>query len=175
VEWFKRCSFVQIARGMEVSTHSFVVLPGASRTQGARGLGGEISLKVSGKDTVGVWAFFEIPTSPHAGPPLHFHHKQDEWFYVLKGDHHFRIGSDDYLVHAGGSIFGPRMIPHAWQNISEEQENLLVLVQPAGQLEEFFMEFSELGSKALASGVAVRELFAKYEMQVVGSPLSDPA
>ena len=81
---------------------------------GQGGLGGEISLKVSRKDTGGVWAFFEIPTSPHSGPPPHFHRKQDEWFYVLKGDHHFRIGSDDYLVRAGSSIFGPRV----QQNVS---------------------------------------------------------
>jgi mannose-6-phosphate isomerase-like protein (cupin superfamily) len=159
----------------EVSTtHSFVVLPGASRTQGTRGLGGEISLKVSGKDTGGVWAFFEIPTRPNAGPPLHFHHKQDEWFYVLKGDHHFRIGSDDYIVQAGSSIFGPRMVPHALQNVSEEQGKLLVVVQPAGQLEDFFREFSELSSKVPANKAVVHELFAKYEMHVVGSPLSDP-
>lgn len=118
------------------TNHPFMVLPGASRAQGTRGLGGEISLKVSGKDTGGVWAFFEIPTSPHAGPPLHFHHKQDEWFYVLEGDHHFRIGSDDFLVHAGSSIFGPRMIPHAWQNISEEQGNLLVLILRRGSAQK---------------------------------------
>ena len=105
---------------------------------------------------------------------MHFHRKQDEWFYVLQGDHQFLIGSDDYLVHAGSSIFGPRMIPHAWQNIGEEQGKLLVLVQPAGQLEEFFMEFSELNSQAPANEVALHELFARYEMQVVGSPLGDP-
>ncbi len=155
------------------TAHPFIVLPGASRTPGTKGLGGDISLKVSGIDTGGVWAFFEIPTIPHAGPPLHFHLKQDEWFYVLKGDHHFRVGSDDYLVHAGGSIFGPRMMSHAWQNIGGEPGKLLVLAEPAGQLEEFFMEFSELNSQAPANEVALHELFAKYEMQVVGLPLSD--
>ena len=61
-----------------------------------------------------------------------------------QGDHDSRVGSDDYRILAGGSIFGPRMVPHTWQNIGIEQGKLLVLVQPAGQLEEFFMEFSEL-------------------------------
>ena len=50
------------------TNHPFMVLPGASRAQGTRGLGGEISLKVSGKDTSGVWAFFEIPYQPTCRP-----------------------------------------------------------------------------------------------------------
>ena len=50
------------------ATHPFMVLPGASRSQRTEGLGGEISLKVSGRDTDGVWTLFETLTLPHVGP-----------------------------------------------------------------------------------------------------------
>lgn len=63
------------------------------------------------------------------------------------------------------------MIPHTWQNIGIEQGKLLVLVQPTGQLEEFVMEFSEPISAGSAGAAAVAQLFTKYGMEVVGSPL----
>jgi len=154
-------------------THPFMVLPGASRSQRTKGLGGEISLKVSGRDTDGVWTLFETLTLPYVGPPLHLHRRQDEWFYVLKEDHRFRIGSDEYTTHAGGSIFAPRMIPHTWENTGVEPGKLLVLLQPSGQFEEFLIEFPELTGEP-ADGVAVDRLFAKYDMEVVGPPLSSP-
>jgi quercetin dioxygenase-like cupin family protein len=155
------------------ATHPFMVLPGASRTQGAKGLGGEISFKVSGRDTDGVWTLFETPSLPYAGPPLHFHRRQDEWFYVLKEKHRFRIGSDEHTVQAGGSIFAPRMIPHTWENTGVEPGKLLILLQPAGQFEEFLIEFPALAGES-ADGVAVDRLFEKYDMEVVGPPLSSP-
>jgi mannose-6-phosphate isomerase-like protein (cupin superfamily) len=155
------------------ATHPFMVLPGASRTQGPKGLGGEISFKVSERDTDGVWTLFETSSLPYAGPPLHFHRRQDEWFYVLKEKHRFRIGSDEYTVQAGGSIFAPRMIPHTWENTGVEPGKLLILLQPAGRFEEFLIEFPALARES-AAGVAVDRLFEKYDMELVGPPLSSP-
>lgn len=126
---------------------AFMVSAGESRSQITGALGGEICSKVSGADTAGAWAMFEIPTAPRVGPPLHYHLTQDEWFYVLAGDHEFLIGSERYHVQAGGSVLGPRMVPHTWQNIGTVAGRLLALVEPAGELEEFFVEFSKLISQ----------------------------
>jgi len=140
---------------------AFMVSPGESRTQTTGALGGEICLKVSGTDTAGAWAMFEIPIAPHAGPPLHYHLTQDEWFYVLAGDHEFLIGSERYHVQAGGSVFGPRKVPHAWQNIGTVAGRLLALVEPAGEHEEFFVEFSKLISQGHHDSGEIPQLFAR--------------
>jgi mannose-6-phosphate isomerase-like protein (cupin superfamily) len=151
---------------------AFMVQAGESRSQRKGVLGGEICLKVSKADTAGAWAMFEIPTAPRVGPPLHYHLTQDEWFYVLAGDHEFLIGSERYNVQAGSSVLGPRMVPHTWVNVGTSPGRLLALVEPAGQLEEFFVEFSKLISQAQPDSGAVTQLFARYDMEVVGPPLN---
>lgn len=151
---------------------AFMVAAGESRSQKKGVLGGEICLKVSKADTASAWAMFEIPTAPRVGPPLHYHLTQDEWFYILTGDHEFQIGSQRYFVQAGSSVFAPRMLQHTWVNIGTSPGKLLALVEPAGQLEEFFVEFSELISQGQPDKGAVTELFARYDMKIVGPPLN---
>jgi quercetin dioxygenase-like cupin family protein len=149
----------------------FFVSPGESRSPATAALGGGISVKVSGKDTHGAFAVFEIPTAPGSGPPLHFHQIENEWFYVLQGEHEFQMGHEHYRIAAGGSIFGPRLLPHTWVNVSNSTGNMLAITQPAGMLEDFFVEFA-LFAKAPADPAAVALLFEKFSMKVVGPPLS---
>ena len=151
---------------------AFMVLPGESRTQITGALGGEIYAKVSGADTAGTWAMFEISTAPREGPPLHYHLTQDEWFYVLAGEHEFLIGSERYHIQAGGSVLAFRMVPHTWQNIGTTAGRLLALVEPAGEVEEFFVEFSRLISQGHPESGEVAQLFARYDMKMVGPSLN---
>jgi quercetin dioxygenase-like cupin family protein len=157
---------------METSSW-FTVAPNDSRAERTAVLGGKISVKVSGQDTSGAWVLFEIPTAPNAGPPLHLHRAQDEWFYVLAGEHEFRVGSENCRVDAGGSIFCPRQVPHTWQNIGTNPGKMLALGQPAGQLEQFFASFGQLIAGPSPDHASICRLFAAYEMEVVGPPLDN--
>jgi quercetin dioxygenase-like cupin family protein len=47
----------------------------------------KISVKVSGKDNDGAFAVLEVETETDAGSPLHKHHIENEWFYVLEGEY----------------------------------------------------------------------------------------
>jgi mannose-6-phosphate isomerase-like protein (cupin superfamily) len=149
----------------------FEVRFGESRSSKTVALGGEISVKVSGRDTHGAFAVFEIPTAPSSGPPLHFHHIENEWFYILQGEHEFQMGDRHYRVGAGGSIFGPRLLPHTWVNVSNSPGRMLTITQPAGTLEGFFVEFAGLAREP-GDPAALARLFEKFSMKIVGPPLA---
>lgn len=74
------------------------------------------------------------------GPPRHFHYEQDEWFYAIDGEFAFEVGEEKFRLKPGDSLLAPRMIPHAWAYVGEKPGTLLLAVQPAGSLEEFFYE-----------------------------------
>jgi mannose-6-phosphate isomerase-like protein (cupin superfamily) len=60
----------------------FVVACGESRSTDETG---NIQVKVSGADTGGAFMVVEVLTAIDSGAPLHLHHIENEWFYVLDG------------------------------------------------------------------------------------------
>ena len=128
-----------------------------------------LDLKVSGKDTNGRLAIFEQTSlSPKRGTPLHVHHLQDEVFYVLEGEYAFQVGDERFDLKTGDSIFLPMTVPHAWTQVSNKGK-MIVTVQPAGKLEEFFVTMAALKSEPTPAEIA--KIFADNEMQIVGPPL----
>lgn len=126
-------------------------------------------VKVSGKDTNGDFALFEqTGLSPGRGVPLHIHPAQDELFRILDGEYHFQVGDEKYQLKAGDAIFLPRNVAHAWIQVSQTGKTL-VLVQPAGKLEEFFVTMSGLQKPPTPDELAKH--FADNEMKVVGPPM----
>ena len=99
--------------------------------------------KVSTKDTDGDLYIFESTREKKGGPPLHYHYEQDEWWYILEGEFLFKVGEESFTAKAGDSVFGPRMIPHAFAKTSEGPGRLLMAFQPAGKMEEHFKAVSE--------------------------------
>lgn len=128
-----------------------------------------LDVKVSGSDTNGELAIFEQTSlSPGRGTPLHIHKTQDEVFQVIEGSYKFRVGGDTHDLGAGDSIFLPRLVPHAWTQISEKGK-MTVIVQPAGKLEEFFVTMAALDHEPNQSEIA--KIFLDNEMEVVGPPM----
>src|SRR5690606_15127134 len=128
-----------------------------------------LQIKVSGKDTGGENFIFEHFKMGNGGPPRHFHYEQDEWFYVIEGEFTFEVGEEKFLLKPGDSLFAPRMVPHVWANAGKQVGTLLLSVQPAGSLEEFFMKTCQ--KTQLPSPEEVALLFADHGMKVVGPPL----
>ncbi|SDM33551.1 Cupin domain-containing protein [Catalinimonas alkaloidigena] len=157
----------QNAKGFKVAAgegryHGHILLKGVNANV--------LDVKISGKDTAGALAVFEQTSrSPGRGTPLHVHLEQDEIFYVLAGEYRFRVGDDVYALQAGDSIFLPRRVPHAWTQVSARGK-MTVLLQPAGQLEEFFVTLASLQYEPTPDEIA--RIFADHGMQVVGPPLS---
>ncbi len=99
--------------------------------------------KVSSKDTDGDLYIFESTRAKKGGPPLHYHFDQDEWWYILEGEFLFKVGDQTFTATKGDSVFGPRMIPHAFAKINEGPSRLLMAFQPAGKMEEHFKAVSK--------------------------------
>lgn len=128
-----------------------------------------LDVKVSGTDTEGGIAIFEQTSlSQGRGTPLHVHPMQDEIFYVLEGSYRFKVGDELYDLTVGETIFLPRQIPHAWTQVSEKGK-MMVILQPAGKLEDFFVSMAALDHEP--SKAEVDALFAANDMKVVGGPL----
>lgn len=105
--------------------------------------GDTFNTKVSAKDTDGDLYIFESTRLKKGGPQMHYHYEQDEWWYILEGEFLFKVGEEVFTAKAGNSVFGPRMIPHAFAKTNEGPGRLLMAFQPAGKMEEHFKAVSE--------------------------------
>lgn len=104
-------------------------------------LGSLAIIKASARATGGRVAIIENLAPRGHGSPLHVHHREDEWFYVIEGDLTFCVGGRIIEAPAGSFVYGPRDIPHTFI-VSSSQSRFLVVTEPAG-FEEFVRALSE--------------------------------
>jgi quercetin dioxygenase-like cupin family protein len=135
-------------------------------------MGGSFDLKVSSRDTEGDLLIYDTVRRSKGGPAFHYHHSQDEWFYVIRGEFIVRVGDDTFKLQPGDSAFAPRQIPHAFAMTSEGEGQMLVLFQPAGSMEDFFLQMSKLGKEIPKNmETELKRLFEEHGMEIVGPPL----
>lgn len=114
----------------------------------------EVVVKASAGTTGAAFTVFE--ENEPVDTPLHVHENEDELFYVLEGEHLFRVGEQEFRAGPGGLVFAPRGVPHAQRRVVPRTGRILVLTSPAG-FEGFFRELAEadragqLGAAAYAS------------------------
>lgn len=128
------------------TARAFVVRAGASRfgvPTPFRGVSPN-DLKLSSKDTDGIVSTFDFIGLDRRGPSLHVHPGQDEAFYVVSGDYVFQLGEEKQRLAGGDVIFLPRGIKHSWVQMSERGQ-MFYFLQPAGQMEEYFLKTTQLG------------------------------
>ena len=131
--------------------------------------------KVSRKDTDDAWSMFESRVPSGLAVPLHSHNDQEEWFWVLDGNFLFEVGGEVFRLTPGMSLLAPRQIPHRWKKLNDSDGRLLILVQPAGSLEDFFDRFAELSDEQQQNAPLLRAMFAECGMELLGPPLDDSA
>jgi mannose-6-phosphate isomerase-like protein (cupin superfamily) len=135
-------------------------------------MGGKFDCKVSSKDTDGDLLIYDTVRESKGGPAMHVHHQQDEWFYVISGEFIVKVGDETFTLPAGDSAFAPRTIPHAFAKTSEGTGQMFVLFQPAGSVEDFFLQMSKLGKDIPKDQEKnLKELWATHGMEIVGPPL----
>ena len=99
--------------------------------------------KVATNDSDGDTFVFESTRIKEGGPSFHLHYDQDEFWYIVKGRFLFKIGEERFTAKEGDTVFGPRMIPHAFAKVDEGEAKLLMFFQPAGKMEAMFKKISE--------------------------------
>ncbi|QMU28687.1 cupin domain-containing protein [Adhaeribacter radiodurans] len=165
--------FSQLQKKLTRNDKGFKISAGEGRIHGhikLKGVNSNIlDVKISGSDTNNDLALFEQTSlSQGKGTPLHIHHFQDEIFYVIESSYKFQVGSNQYDLTMGDSIFLPRKVAHAWTQVSEKGK-MSVILQPAGRLENFFVTMAALNHEPSQQEIA--KIFADNEMQVVGPPM----
>lgn len=106
-------------------------------------LGDIQTIKLTGKDTNGLFTLIEEFNTPGTMIPPHVHTKEDEIFKVLEGELELTVGDNTTVLKAGDLAFGPRNVPHSWKVIGEKNAKVILSVFPAG-IENMFEELGAL-------------------------------
>ena len=131
--------------------------------------GGAAIVKADTRWTNGSLSVIEFVIGPKQGPALHKHHNEDELWFVLEGEFRFRAGDTILRASTGGMAFGPRGIPHCFQNVGDQPGRLLVVTTPAG-LERFFQDFAAR-SRGGVGPDTLEEVGLAHGIEFVGPPL----
>jgi quercetin dioxygenase-like cupin family protein len=134
------------------------------------------TIKASGDTTAGRVAVIEHLAPQGAGSPLHVHHREDEWFYVIAGELTFWVGGQVIHAPVGTFVYGPRDIPHTF-DVSSDEARFLLVTEPAG-FEKFMRAASEPAPTLTIppppteppdlDGLAA--LAAQYGIEILGPP-----
>jgi quercetin dioxygenase-like cupin family protein len=85
--------------------------------------------------------------------PMHRHHLEDEYTYVLQGRIGAIIEGTEVVAEQGDLLFKPRGQWHTFWNATDEPASVLELISPAG-LERFFRWLAELDHEPSADELA---------------------
>lgn len=164
-------AFAKLTLQSTTGDKPFVVRAGEARRGGKMMYKGKHpnNIIISKADTGNAASVFAYTGYDTIGPSLHLHTDQDEIFFVTEGRYRFAVGSETMELSVGDTIFLPRNIPHTWIQLTDKG-SLIYAVQPAGTLEEFFIEMNEL--KAPPTEEEVKAIHAKHGMKWLGKGLS---
>jgi quercetin dioxygenase-like cupin family protein len=147
-----------------VSPDLHIVPAGEDRLGESHSLGySSILFKVMPRETNGGLFIIEHIHLENAGPALHLHTQQEEWFYVVEGEVLFQIGDTRKRLRAGDSVAGPRLVPHAFAGASEKPARMLIAFTPAGKMEQFFHDVATPNAPKLRP-----EDWARYDLKYIG-------
>jgi quercetin dioxygenase-like cupin family protein len=140
-------------------------------------LGALGAIKASAETTGGQLAVLEFLWPQGSGSPLHVHHNEDEWFYVIEGELTLWVDGEVIVAPAGSFVYGPRDIPHTFLVTSTEAARFLMVTEPA-PFADFVRSMSEPAQTLTLPPASVQpptpeELTAaaaEYGMEILGPP-----
>lgn len=99
---------------------------------------GRLTIRKTGAETKGELLEMEAIYLPYSDqPPYHYHPYQEEYFKVLSGEFHAKIGGVVHTYEKGETFSVPKNTPHWMHNISGEEGCLLWQVRPAMKTQAF--------------------------------------
>jgi mannose-6-phosphate isomerase-like protein (cupin superfamily) len=125
-----------------------------------------VRLMVDGETTSGGFSLVEHPMSARAlAAPLHRHHREDEYSYVIEGRMGALLGDDVLEAGPGDLVFKPRNEWHTFWNAGEEPCRILEIIAPAG-FDRFFSELVDLGGVTATDPAVLGALCQRYELEM---------
>ena len=135
------------------------------------------TIKASAEETGGRAAVIHHYGPKDSGSPLHVHHRESEWFYVLDGELIVWVGGQVVRAPQGSFVFGPKDMPHTFMVSAPEGARFLLVTEPAGF--ESFMRSSAEPARALTlppppsappDVERLGALAAEYGIDILGPP-----
>ncbi len=112
----------------------------------------------------------EDVSPPHHGPPLHSH-DFEEFFYILSGEFLFEVNGELFRALPGDFVHAPSGIPHIFQNITDKEARMLLIVRPGG-IEKYFAELAERFMTNPGDVPGLNAIGARYGITVLGPPIA---
>jgi quercetin dioxygenase-like cupin family protein len=139
-------------------------------------LGVLATVKASRGTTAGRVSVIEHLAGRGSGSPLHVHHEDDEWFYVIEGEVTFWVGGTVTVAGPGSFVYGPREIPHTFM-VSSNSARFLLVAEPGG-FDEFVRRCAEPAAAPVIPPPAteppdvgkLRQVAAEYGIDIIGPP-----
>ncbi len=124
------------------------------------GLG--VCWKIEGAPSGGRFSVVHHPIAPRAlAAPLHYHHNEDEYSFVLRGKLGALLGDDVVTAGPGTWVFKPRGQWHTFWNAGDEPCEIIEVISPAG-FENFFREVAA----SWGDMAKFAEINAKYSLKM---------
>jgi mannose-6-phosphate isomerase-like protein (cupin superfamily) len=121
-----------------------------------------IHWKIDGADAGKHFAVVHHPIAPHAlAAPLHRHHREDEYSYVLSGRMGALLGDDVVFAEAGSWVFKPRAQWHTFWNAGDSPCEIIEIISPAG-FEDCFREVATIWPDMSKAG----PILEKYQIDM---------
>jgi mannose-6-phosphate isomerase-like protein (cupin superfamily) len=118
-----------------------IIQPGAGRSFDFGGFG--VRWKIDGEQTGDRFSIVHHPIAPRAlAAPLHLHHNEDEYSFVLTGTLGALLGDEVVTAGPGTWVFKPREQWHTFWNAGETPCEIIEVIAPAG-FENFFREVAD--------------------------------
>jgi mannose-6-phosphate isomerase-like protein (cupin superfamily) len=111
-----------------------------------------VDWKIDGEQTGKRFAVVEHPIPPRSlAAPLHRHHNEDEYSYVLQGTLGALLGEDVVEAGPGAWVLKPRGEWHTFWNAGDTPCRIIELISPAG-FENYFREVARVFEEGGADG-----------------------
>ena len=137
-------------------------------SDGKAGFIGSIGARfmIDGAEAGNRFSLVEHPMSARAlAAPLHRHHNEDEYSFVLEGRMGALLGDEHLEAAQGELVFKPRGQWHTFWNAGDDPCRILEIISPAG-FEQFFAELIDLGGVATASPDRLKKLCQRFALDM---------
>jgi mannose-6-phosphate isomerase-like protein (cupin superfamily) len=133
-------------------------------------------IKSTGATTGGRLTVVELRGPRGPASPLHVHHREAEFWYVIEGELAVWAGGELLRAPQGSLVYGPPRVPHTFA-ITSDEARFLGMIQPTG-FEQFLEEASVPATEltlppdgaAPADPARLAAVAAKYGMETLGPP-----
>ena len=118
----------------------------------ATAAGGDVyATLATGAETHGGYFLTHAVVPTGGGPPAHIHTREEEAFYLLRGELVFLLGEEEVTVPAGTFVNVPRGAKHRFRNDASVEAEMIFWFAPAG-IEGLFAELGAHPEDIVAIG-----------------------